>query len=191
MLQLGRLVLVVMPTVVLFVCGCGIIGNTSKNSTLEVVSSVDINRYLGTWYEIARYPNRFQKNCLNSKAIYTMRNDGNINVVNQCSKIDEPGKIKEAKGKAWVVDKNTNAKLKVSFFWPFSGDYWIIQLSPDYSYAVVGHPERKYLWILAREPVIDRELYAKVIQGISKQEYNPDKLIISSRQTEYLNSLNE
>jgi len=180
------LILAAVPLLLLAVCGCGIMGNSSKLSTLEVVTSVDINRYLGTWYEIARYPNRFQKDCLNSTAIYSMRDDGKIEVVNRCTRIDDPGKVKEARGKAWIVDTRTNAKLKVSFFWPFSGDYWIIQLAHDYSYVVVGHPERKYIWIMARKPVIERETYHRIIEEIVRQEYNPERLIISPTQTDYL-----
>ena len=102
---------------VLFGCAAGM-----KQSPLQVVSHVDLNRYLGIWYEIARFPNRFQEGCVASRATYTLLEDGKIGVLNQCYKGGLSGELSSATGKAWVVDKETNAKLKVSFFWPFTGD---------------------------------------------------------------------
>ena len=95
---------------------------------LQVVPRVDLNRYLGTWYEIALFPQRFQEGCVATQATYTLLEDGRIGVLNQCRKGGFEGNLSTAKGKAWVVEKETNAKLKVRFFWPFSGDYWIIDL---------------------------------------------------------------
>ena len=184
----GKLVLTLVQMFALLNCGCGLLGKDSKFSTVEVVSDVDINRYMGTWYEIARYPNRFQKDCLSSTATYSLRDDGKIDVVNRCTRKDNVEKTKEAHGKAWIVDPEIKGKLKVSFFWPFSGDYWIINLAPDYSYVVVGHPERKYLWIMARKPVIEKEIYDRIIEDIVRQEYSPEKLIVSPSQADYLNS---
>lgn len=149
---------------------------------LEVVQQVDLQRYMGTWYEVARYPNRFQRECIASTASYTLRDDGKIDVLNQCEKIFSDGKIKKASGKAWVVEKETNAKLKVSFFWPFKGDYWIIDLDSEYTYAVVGHPKRKYLWILSRKPVLEPENYQKILQRLEKQGYDTSRLIVSAEQ---------
>ena len=136
-------------SILLTITGCV---NTPKQtySPLPVVPYVDLNRYTGTWYEIARYPNSFQEGCVGSKATYTLRDDGKISVLNECYDKAFDGRIKSAKGKAWVVDKVTNARLRVSFFWPFSGDYWIVDLGKNYEYAVIGHPKRKYLWILSR-----------------------------------------
>ena len=122
---------------------------------LEVVEPVDLQRYLGKWYEIASYPAWFQKGCTGSTAEYTMTPDGRIQVINRCRKKGLDGPLKESKGKAEVVDTVTNAKLKVWFFWPFKGNYWIIELDDDYQWAVVGEPGRKYLWILSRTPVMD------------------------------------
>jgi apolipoprotein D and lipocalin family protein len=127
--------------------------------SLEVVSSVDLGRYTGTWYEIARYPHKFQKGCIGSRATYALRDDGNLSVLNECYEESDKSKLRSAKGKAWIVDKDTNAKLKVSFFWPFSGHYWIIDLGKKYEYAVIGHPKRKYLWILCRTQVMDEQVY--------------------------------
>ena len=146
---------------------------------LEVVEFVDLNRYTGTWYEIARYPHRFQEGCVATTAIYTLRGDGKIDVLNQCRLEELDGKLKSAQGTAWVVDKTTNAKLKVSFFWPFSGDYWIIELGDNYEYAVVGHPERTYLWILSRTPTMDKDFYEELIERIKNKGYDTTKLLIT------------
>ncbi len=118
---------------------------------LQTVSHVDLHRYVGLWYEIDRYPNSFQKGCQGSTAMYTVRPDGKIDVINSC-RDEQDGRLREAKGRAWVVDKTSNARLKVSFFWPFLGDYWIIDLGLEYEYAVVGTPNRQYLWILNPHP---------------------------------------
>jgi len=143
---------------------------------LEVVPSVDLQRYLGTWYEIATIPHFFQKDCVAVTAEYSLRTDGDIAVVNQCRKKTLDGPVKTAKGKAWVVDKTTNAKLKVRFFWPFSGDYWIIELDPDYQWAVVGAPDRDYLWILCRTPRLDEILYADLLARATAKGFDVSRL---------------
>ena len=116
---------------------------------LAVVPQVELGRYMGTWYEIASYPTWFQKGCAGSTATYALRPDGAVDVLNRCRK---GGELDSAHGTAWAPDPSVPAKLKVRFFWPFSGDYWIIELGPEYEYAVVGHPSREYLWILSRTP---------------------------------------
>lgn len=143
---------------------------------LETVSSVDLSRYVGRWYEIARLPNRFEKDCESDvTATYTLRGDGKITVLNQCRKAS--GEIKNRKGTAKVVDKATNAKLKVSFFWPFSGDYWILELGPNYEYAVVGEPKRENLWILSREQRMDEELYRELLDRVAAQGFDTSRVI--------------
>jgi len=144
---------------------------------LPVVPYVDLTRYTGTWYEIARYPHSFQKDCVGSKATYTLRDDGNISVLNECYDKTFDSKIKYAKGKAWVIDKETNAKLKVSFFWPFAGDYWIVDLGKNYEYAVIGHPQRKYLWILSRSKEMKQEVYKKILSRLKDIQYDTSRLI--------------
>ena len=144
---------------------------------LPVVPYVDLNRYAGTWYEIARYPNSFQEGCVGSRATYTLRDDGKISVLNECYDKTFHGKIRSAKGKAWVIDKETNAKLKVSFFWPFSGDYWIIDLGKNYEYAVIGHPKRKYLWILSRTREMEGEVYNTILSRLQEKHYDTSRLI--------------
>ena len=151
---------------------------------LETVNFVDLSRYVGQWYEIARYSHRFQEGCVGSKANYSLRDDGKISVVNECYDKSFSGKLRSAKGKAWVVDKETNARLKVSFFWPFAGDYWIIDLGQDYEYAVIGHPNRKYLWILSRTPALDENVYNSILTRLEKQEYDTSKLIRTDQKDE-------
>jgi len=144
---------------------------------LQTVPQVELDRYLGTWYEIARFPQWFQKNCVASKATYALREDGKMTVLNECRDKTLDGKLRTAKGTAWAVDKNTNAKLKVRFFWPFSGDYWVIDLGPDYEYAVVGHPKRTYLWILSRTPRMDPGTYDAILERLKAQGYDLGPLI--------------
>ncbi len=144
---------------------------------LQVVSAVDLSRYAGLWYEIASYPNRFQEGCFGSTANYTVRDDGTVGVVNQCRIGAPDGPLSSVSGSAWVVDETTRAKLKVRFFWPFSGDYWIIGLGKDYEYAVVGHPARQYLWILGRTPRMDEGLYKRILEDLEKQAYDVTRLV--------------
>lgn len=143
---------------------------------LEVVPRVDIQRYLGTWYEIATIPQRFQKGCVGVTAQYSLRADGAIDVVNTCRKNTLDGKVSSIRGKAWIVDKTTNAKLKVRFFWPFAGAYWIIELDKDYQWAVVGHPDRTYYWILSRTPQMDPAVYDELIRRAAEKGYDTGKI---------------
>jgi len=148
----------------------------------ETVSHVDLDRYLGTWYEIARYPNSFQEGCVGSRATYSFTGDGRISVLNECNEGSPDGRLRQALGRARVVDETTNAKLKVSFFWPFEGDYWIIELGDDYEYAVIGHPERKYLWILCREKSMDESVYNGILERLrTVHHYDTSRLIRTRR----------
>jgi apolipoprotein D and lipocalin family protein len=146
---------------------------------LAVVPEVDLPRYMGVWYEIARFPNRFQEGCVDSQATYALRKDGRVEVVNECVREEGGGKRSRAVGRAKVVDPETNAKLKVSFFWPFYGDYWIVDLGASYEYAVVSEPKRRYLWILSR----NRELPAEKLQGILAKlraaGFDTEKLLVN------------
>lgn len=155
-----------------------LVANTgwTKQPPLEVVEHVDLDRYLGTWYEIASYPAWFQRNCTAVTADYSLRDDGLIRVVNSCRKGSLDGPLKRSTGRARVVDRATNARLEVSFFGPFWGDYWIIDLDPDYQWAVVGGPKRKYLWILSRTPQMDPALYDEIVARLPAKGYGPDGL---------------
>lgn len=149
---------------------------SDKSREPVTVDSVDLNRYVGKWYEIAKIPNSFQKKCAsNTTATYELRKDGDIDVINRC--IEKDGSVSEAKGIAKVVDKKTNSKLEVSFvrifgislFW---GDYWIIGLDKDYKYAVVGTPKRKYGWILSRTPILSKNDLDEAFIILRNQGYN-------------------
>ena len=122
------------------------VGNTAVP---QPAKSVDLQRYLGRWYELARYEQGFQKDCDGVSADYALRADGMISVLNSCRKPD--GTASQAKGRAKIVDTATGAKLKVSFFGPFFGDYWVLDRAEDYSWAIIGEPSGRYLWILSRE----------------------------------------
>ena len=143
---------------------------------LTTVPAVDLAKYAGTWYEIASYPQSFQKGCTATTANYSARPDGEINVVNRCRRGSLQADVDTAEGRARVVDTTTNAKLEVSFFRPFWGDYWIIQLAPDYSYAVVGHPGRDYLWILSRTPQMEEAVYTGILEKLKEQGYELSRL---------------
>jgi len=144
---------------------------------LQVVKSVDLNRYKGKWYEIARLPNYFERKLKCTSAEYILRVDGKITVVNAGNYITDPQKTSSVKGVAWIPDKNSPAKLKVQFFWPFSGDYWIMYLDNDYRYVLVGDPDVKYLWILSREKKMDEPTYKMLLQKAIDNGYDVKTII--------------
>jgi len=154
----------------------GISAACGSGAELRVVPQVDLNRYLGRWYEIAAIPAWFEKSCQGgTTATYSQLPNGNVQVVNAC--IETGGKQKEAKGEAWVADQTTHAKLKVSFIprlrWNFlAGDYWVIDLGPDYEYAVVGSPSRRYGWILSRTPALSEETLQGIKQRLAQEGYD-------------------
>jgi apolipoprotein D and lipocalin family protein len=152
---------------------------------LTTVEQVDLNKYVGLWYELAKIPNSFQDQCAyGTTAEYRIDEDGDIVVINSC--YDEKGKIDVAEGLAKVVDKKSNAKLEVSFvsffgIRPFWGDYWIIGLDEDYKWAVIGTPTRKYGWILSRTPSLPDDTMQKIFSLLKSQHYNPDSFEISTQ----------
>ena len=149
------------------------------------VKYVDLKKYAGLWYEVAKIPNSFQDQCIkNTTAKYTLAEDGEIKVTNSC--IDEDGEVDDASGVVRVVDKKSNAKLEVSFVsflgWrPFWGDYWIIGLDENYQWAIVGTPNRKYGWVLSRIPNLDNTTMDKIFGIIKDQGYDPKKFEISKQ----------
>lgn len=152
----------------------------SKGDPVQTVSSVDLGRYVGTWFEISRFPNSFQKQCLATKAQYSIRKDGKIDVKNSCK--TQKG-LNEVSAIARIADKTTNAKLKVSFvpffnrFGWFAGDYWILDLASDYSYVLVGSPDRKFLWILSRTPTLDDNLIEALKTTAQREGFDVSKLV--------------
>lgn len=149
----------------------------TRTLPLQTVEKVDLNRYSGKWYEIAAFPQRFQKGCHCTTAEYRPTEQGYISVLNKCNKGSVNGPLDSAIGKAFVDAGSGNAKLKVQFFWPFKGKYWIIDLAPDYSHAVVGHPNRDYLWILCRKPRMSDSLYQSILMKLSEQGFDTTRLI--------------
>ena len=155
----------------------------AQEKPLDVVPQVDFERYTGKWYEIARLPFRYQENCARDvTATYTLRPDGRITVVNRCVRKD--GTVSEAEGVARGVDGKPPSVLEVRFapgwlsFLPMVwGDYQIIQLGPDYEYSVVGTPNRKNLWILARTPKLDAKLYRSLLDKAEAQGFDVSRLI--------------
>lgn len=152
------------------------VSSIAKSQTLSTVPYVDLAKYAGKWYEIASFPQRFQKGCNCTTAEYTLTDKGYVIVENRCNRDSINGRQTYIKGKAFVVANNGNAKLKVQFFWPFKGDYWIIDLAKDYSYAVVGHPNRKYLWILSRTPTMNETIYRQIIASIQDKGFDSTKI---------------
>ena len=157
----------------------------AQPSTTEVatVASVDVDRYAGKWYEVARFPTWFQTKCAGEvSAEYNKRDDGTLEVINRCRKADNV--FEQAAGQAVIVDAASNAKLKVRFVpawlswlprvW---GNYWIIALAPDYSYSVVGDPSREFLWLLARTPTLPEPVYQQAVQQAAKQGFDVTKLV--------------
>jgi apolipoprotein D and lipocalin family protein len=148
---------------------------TESLPAIITVASVDLARYTGRWYEIAKIPNRFQKACASdTTADYAIRDDGRLDVINRCARDD--GSPDEARGVARIVDSSGNAKLKVSFVsilgWrPFWGDYWVIGLDENYQWVIVGHPSRKFGWVLARTPEIDDDTLTHIFTIVERNGY--------------------
>ena len=169
-------------TLILFIT-IQLFGQTGIQTEPRVVEKVELEKYLGTWYEIAKIPNSFQSSCAkNTTATYSMNQNGMIKVINRC--IEEDGEIDEAEGIARITDTLTNAKLEVSFVsflgWrPFWGAYWIIGLDENYQWAIVGHPEREYGWILSRTKSVSSETKLKIFSILKEQGYDTNKFEMS------------
>jgi apolipoprotein D and lipocalin family protein len=147
---------------------------------VQTVPEVDLTRYLGTWFEIARLPNSFQdgrgRRCTGTTASYAARPEGGIAVANRCLDAADDNREVTATGSAYAVEGSGNARLRVTFFWPFYGDYWVIGLDPDYRWAVVGAPGREYLWILSRTPVMAEGDRAQALATAAAQGFDLDRL---------------
>ncbi len=152
------------------ITGC----STQSYRPMDTVAKVDLKRYTGRWYEIARYEHSFEKGCQDVTATYSIDEAGDIRVINRCRL--EDGSINIAKGIAYSTDQS-NSKLKVSFFRPFYGDYWILLLDEDYEYALVGEPTREYLWILSRTPKMDPKTMQQILNELDSLGYSKDELI--------------
>jgi len=157
----------------------------AEHIPLRTVEYVDVQKYLGKWYEIARFDQSFQRGCTATTAEYSLRRDGDIRVKNTCRKDSPNGKLKVAEGRAWIKDQKTNSKLKVQFFLKslklplFSGNYWIIELDQDYQYAVVGDPSRKFLWILSRTVKMEDSVYDRLVNKAKFLGFDTSKLLVT------------
>lgn len=143
-----------------------------------VVKELDIEQYLGTWYEIARYDHSFERGLVGVTAKYSMRKDGKIKVLNSGYKSSLDGELSQAIGKAKIPNSDEPAKLKVSFFWIFYGDYFVMELDKNYQWAVIGSSTDKYLWILSRSPQMEDNLYNRLLKNLTERGYDVSKLIL-------------
>jgi apolipoprotein D and lipocalin family protein len=148
---------------------------------LATVAELDVTRYMGTWYEIARLPHPFQKGCQATQAVYAARTDGEIDVTNSCHKNALDGPLSSVKGRARHIEGTPAGQLEVSFFRPFWSYYSILYLAPDYSYAVVGHPNRKYAWVLCRSRHMTPEVLTPLIVLLQKAGFDTDPLILTAQ----------
>jgi len=151
--------------------------NKMENIDTTTVESVDLKRYLGTWYEIARFPHSFEKGLVGVTANYSFRKDGKIRVLNQGYKGTLDGKFSRAEGKAKVPDPKNTSRLKVSFFLFFYGDYYVLELDEDYQWAMIGSSSPNYFWILSRTPQMDPEVYQMLLDNAKKRGYDLGSLI--------------
>jgi len=150
--------------------------STNVFGNLKVVDDFKLDRYLGKWYEIARYPNTFEGNCYGVTAEYLQLPDGRIRVINTCYEGSVDGPSNVTSGTARPV---APAKLAVTFFWPFAADYWILDLGDEYEYAVVGEPSRQFFWILSRTPTLDDETFDRIVEQMPGWGYNPGYLLFT------------
>lgn len=150
-----------------------LLGCSSHYKPLKTVKKVDVNRYLGTWYEIARYEHFFEEGCSNVSATYILNKDKTLKVHNRCEK---DGKLKDAKGVAYATDESFS-KLKVSFFRPFYGDYQVLILDDEYRYVVIGEPSREYFWILSRTKTLEKETLDMIVNKMPSLGYDAQQLI--------------
>jgi len=145
-------------------------------SVPEPAKPVDLSRYVGRWHEQARYEASFQKDCEAVTADYAAKPDGSIAVVNSCRAGSVTGPLRTAEATAKVVDGSNGAKLKVTFFAPFEGDYWVLDRARDYSWSIVGEPSGRYLWILTRSRRVSEREYARLVTRAQSLGYKTDTL---------------
>jgi len=160
----------------------------TSDAPVKTIASLDVPRYLGTWYEIAKFPNWFQRKCaVNTKAMYSLRPEGTLKVMNSCKTVD--GDIPEAEGTARQIGSKDSPQLEVRFapvwlsFLPMVwGDYWVVDLDSQYQVAAVSDPRREYLWILSRTPQLDKRVYDELLQRLQAQQFDIRKLEITPQQ---------
>lgn len=155
---------------------CALSGKSSPKD-IPLVGDVDLTRYAGRWYEIARFPHRFERDLVNVTATYTIRADGRIDVLNQGKKGSPVGEQSDARAVAWIPDSSEPARLKVRFFWPFAADYRIVALDQEgYQYAMVTSSSWNFLWILGREPQLDDDTYTMLVNQAREHGFDVSQL---------------
>jgi len=171
-MNLARMII---PLLIAF-AGVSAVRAAESTEALPPVPDFELKSYLGTWYEIARLPHRFEKGLSRVTATYTLKPNGTIHVLNRGFKAAK-NKWSQAEGKAWVPDPEVPARLKVRFFWPFSADYKVIRLDPEYQWAVVTSSKNNYLWFLCRQPVMDEALYESLVKYVRENGFDVSQLI--------------
>ena len=162
-----------------------------ENKKLEVVSNLDLKKFQGTWYEIAHNPWFPEKDCFSMIAHYKLTENNQIIVTNICRKKGFDGEISKVTGKAWLVNPKIKAKWEVQFIWPFTLDYWVIDLEENYNYAVIGEPDRENLWILSRKPIMEKGLLSKIIETTKSKGYDLSNLILTPQDPLYSECLTQ
>ena len=157
---------------------CIICSGCASTPNLPTAKNVNLQKYMGKWYEIARIQTPFQKGKTQSQAIYTLVGDNYVIIEN--SAISSNGAITTSKANAYAPNKNDLSKLRVCFFWPFYSDYWIFDLAKDYQWALVGTPDKKYLWILSRTPTLPNEILQQIISKAQSIGFNTKALIFET-----------
>ena len=161
---------------IVFCAVCQIAADSSELPPLQPVQHVELKRYVGLWFDIAHYQSKYQEGCQDSTVRFSLRDNGEIDVLNSCRDKQE-GVLRHADGHGWVMDTSNNARLKVSYFWPFRKEYVIIDQGKEYEYSVICTPDRKNLWIIARTPGISTDIFEKILNNLERHGFHRDNLI--------------
>lgn len=164
-----------MKTLLTLLLSFTLLGCSDPQDPPTTAKNVNLQKYMGKWYEIASFPNRFQKGCRCTTAEYHLTKPNRVSILNRCIK-NQNKDFTQAKGKAWAPDINDPSKLKVQFFWPFRGNYWILYLDKNYQYVLIGAPKRQYLWILARTKTLQKTTYNKLVNIAKEKGFDVRKL---------------
>ncbi|MFP4556481.1 MAG: lipocalin family protein [Bacteroidales bacterium] len=162
-------------TALLLTSGCSAVKNQQK---MHPTKDINIEQFMGTWYEIARFPHRFERNLVGVTANYKLNENGKVEVINKGHKHTLDGKVKKAKAFAKIPNPEETGRLKVYFFWPFGADYLILDIDEEYTWALVGSSSPDYLWILSRTAQLPHDTYQKIVQKAKSIGYDINKLEI-------------
>jgi apolipoprotein D and lipocalin family protein len=174
---MNRKVYSILATIILTSSICCCNNAKTQSNTMKTVDKVDLNRYMGTWYEIARFPHSFEKGLVGVTATYNLKKNGKVEVINQGYKDSLSGKLKRAKGFAKIPDPNVPGRLMVYFFWPFGGEYLILELDENYQYVLIGSSSKNYLWILSRTPKMDDQTYDSLVKKAESLGFDTSRLL--------------